>query len=108
MTRKWDLTGIESWEAARYPVGISCPDAGNAVDYITGGWRSERPVWDVEKCKNCLICWINCPDSSIVVERQQMTGIDLDHCKGCGICAQVCPFGALDMHLESEFTRGDA
>ncbi len=103
----WDVSNIDSWEAADYPVGIMAIEAGNSVDYITGGWRSERPVWNAEACKHCLFCWVHCPDSSIIVKEQKMTGIDLDHCKGCGVCVEVCPFNALEMHLESEFAKED-
>jgi Pyruvate/2-oxoacid:ferredoxin oxidoreductase delta subunit len=38
-------------------------------------------------------CWVFCPDSSILVDREnsKMTGFNLDFCKGCGICAVQCP-----------------
>lgn len=75
------------------------------MSYKTGGWRSERPVLDQEKCTNCLQCWINCPDLSIVVEDGEMKGFNLDYCKGCGICASVCPLDAIEMHDEREFGR---
>ncbi len=74
--------------------------AGNAEEYKTGDWRTERPVIDKEKCTNCLICWISCPDTAIIVEDGEFKGFDLDHCKGCGICANVCPKKAI--HMESE------
>lgn len=74
---------------------------GNAIEYDTGSWRSFRPVWDEEKCSQCLICWILCPDCSIIVEDKKMTGIDYGHCKGCGICAQECPKSAIKMEEES-------
>jgi pyruvate ferredoxin oxidoreductase delta subunit len=66
-------------------------EAGTAVKFETGDWRSERPTWHPEICIQCLICWTYCPDSSILVENQKMTGIDYKHCKGCGICAKECP-----------------
>jgi pyruvate ferredoxin oxidoreductase delta subunit len=66
-------------------------DPGTAEKFKTGSWRSEKPVWSKEKCINCLICWISCPDSSIIVKDGKMTGIDYDHCKGCGICSRECP-----------------
>jgi pyruvate ferredoxin oxidoreductase delta subunit len=66
-------------------------EAGTAANFKTGSWRSDRPVWNKEKCINCMFCWIACPDSSIVVKDGKMTGIDYDHCKGCGICAVECP-----------------
>ena len=43
-------------------------DAGTAHEFKTGDWRSFRPIHDSEKCTNCLICWIYCPDSSIIVK----------------------------------------
>lgn len=65
--------------------------AGTAEKFETGDWRSERPTWHPERCIQCLFCWIYCPDSSILVKDQKMTGIDYQHCKGCGICSVECP-----------------
>ena len=66
-------------------------EAGTAIKYKTGDWRSSCPIWDKNKCIQCLRCWITCPDSSIILKDGKVVGIDLDHCKGCGICAQECP-----------------
>jgi len=82
------------------PIGGMIVEAGNAVRYQTGEWRSFRPVVDQEKCTNCLLCWIYCPDSSILVEDEEMVGYDYDHCKGCGICAAICPLHAIEMVRE--------
>lgn len=94
---KWDISDINSWTYKQFPAGAVIPEAGNSSDYVTGGWRSERPWRNDEKCTQCLLCWIVCPDSSIRVEGEKVTTFDLDHCKGCGICAQVCPVDAIDM-----------
>jgi len=82
-------------------------EAGTAFEFKTGDWRSFRPVHDDEKCTNCLICWIYCPDSSILVKDGKFAGFDLDHCKGCGICASVCPpkVKAIKMVDEREFMK---
>lgn len=87
------------------PIGGLILEAGNSVDYKTGGWRAFRPVLDPEKCIHCLICWIYCPDSSILTKDEKMLGFDLDHCKGCGICASVCPKDAIEMVEEGEFVK---
>ena len=77
--------------------------AGNAELFKTGDWRSMRPVWNEQKCKQCLLCFPVCPDSSILVNGEgTMTGIDYDHCKGCGVCAKVCPFKAIDFVEENK------
>jgi len=85
------------------PAGLIL-DAGNAVRYETGDWRTFRPIWDEEKCIHCLTCWVYCPDAAIIVKDGKMVGIDYDHCKGCGICANHCPskVHALQMVNESE------
>lgn len=65
--------------------------------FCTGEWRTSTPVFDEEKCKQCLLCIPVCPDSSIPVKDGKREDFDYDHCKGCGICAKVCPFGAITM-----------
>ena len=88
------------------PTGGLITEAGSSKKYITGGWRSERPVWHEEKCIQCMLCWIYCPDAAIKVNAEgKVCGVDYDHCKGCGICAQECPpkVKAYDMKPESEF-----
>lgn len=72
-------------------LGSVIPEAGNADTYNTGSWRTFKPEKIEENCIQCLFCWIYCPDSSIVVENEKMTGFDYEHCKGCGICENVCP-----------------
>ena len=57
----------------------------------TGTWRTYCPVTDLEKCIHCMMCWIDCPDSSILVQDGKKVGTDMQYCKGCGVCANVCP-----------------
>jgi pyruvate ferredoxin oxidoreductase delta subunit len=73
------------------PMGGKILEAGNSDRYETGGWRTFVPVHDAEKCTHCLLCWILCPDSAIIVKDGKWAGFDLKHCKGCGICAEECP-----------------
>jgi pyruvate ferredoxin oxidoreductase delta subunit len=80
---------LKGWK--EIPIGGLIIDAGNSEEYETGSWRSFRPIRDEDKCIDCLLCWIYCPDSSIIVEDNKIVGVDLEHCKGCGICAKECP-----------------
>lgn len=81
-------------------------EAGTALNFHTGSWRSIRPVWNKDKCIHCLTCWISCPDGAFITEQGEkgtiITGINYDYCKGCGICAKECPdkIAALSMEIE--------
>ncbi len=89
------------------PIGGLIIDAGNAIEYETGEWRTYRPQVDQTKCIHCLQCWLFCPDMSIIAEDEKMVGYDYRHCKGCGICARICPVKAIRMILDSD-APGDA
>ena len=78
-------------------IGGNIYEAGNAKEFKTGDWRSQKPIWIEEKCKQCLLCAPVCPDSCIPVKDSKRGAFDLDHCKGCGICVKACPFGAITM-----------
>lgn len=69
--------------------------AGNSAWFNTGDWRVRTPIWSPDKCKQCLLCYPVCPDSSIPVQGGKRQDFDFMHCKGCAICARVCPFGAI-------------
>ena len=77
-------------------------EGGTARMTITGEWRANIPVWDPQKCKQCLLCAPFCPDASIPVTDGRRGEFDFDHCKGCGICWKVCPFGAIDFVKEEK------
>lgn len=73
-------------------------NAGNAREFKTGDWRSIKPIYLSEKCKQCGMCFPVCPDDAIPVGKdQKRTDFNYDYCKGCGVCAKVCPFGAIIM-----------
>jgi pyruvate ferredoxin oxidoreductase delta subunit len=73
-------------------------DPGNAAGYHTGAWRSQRPVYDNEKCIKCWRCFIMCPDAAISPDYDNNCFVwNFDYCKGCGICAHECPADAIEM-----------
>ena len=78
------------------------PWAGNADLFKTGDWRTMKPIWLQDKCKQCLLCVPVCPDTSIPTESGKRVEFDYDHCKGCGVCVKVCPFGAMEFVPEDK------
>ena len=79
-------------------------DAGNSKNFKTGDWRSIKPKYIPENCKQCGLCFPVCPDDAIPVNKEtlQREDFNYDYCKGCGVCAKTCPFGAIEMRKEDD------
>ncbi len=92
MTKPMDKIGWRELE-----VGCVILEPGNASEYLTGSWRSQRPIVDEEKCIKCAQCWMYCPDAAIYQRDDEVYVANLDYCKGCGICADICPKDAIKM-----------
>ncbi len=85
------------------PIPISLPIDG-AIG-ITGDWRTFRPIIDQDGCNKCGICWMYCPEGSIINKEDGTFEVDLTYCKGCGICAKECPTNNIEMKRESDITH---
>ncbi len=77
--------------------GLQIHEPATSVYFETGEWRTDTPVLDLKKCRQCLLCVPYCPDSCIPVKDGKREDFDYKHCKGCGICVKACPFGAITM-----------
>lgn len=94
------MADLPSWRTIDHACIVSQP--GNASEYLTGDWRSRRPVLDREKCVRCGRCWMFCPEPAIIVDEGGEYSFDYRYCKGCGICARECPYDAIDLVEECE------
>lgn len=63
------------------------------------GWRSIRPIVNIDKCVGCRQCYMYCPDGVITIANNKAE-IDYDFCKGCGICSKICGCSAIKMEAE--------
>ncbi len=86
------------------PAGVC---SKSSVGFLTGDWKTYMPVRELEKCTNCLMCALYCPEGA-VRWRPEMGKVEFDYsmCKGCGICATQCPTKAITMKLP-ESTEGE-
>ncbi len=73
---------------------------GTSKSVNTGDWRTKKPIFIEDKCKQCMLCAPVCPDMSIPVKDGKRGDFNYFFCKGCGICAAVCPFDAIKMENE--------
>jgi 2-oxoacid:acceptor oxidoreductase delta subunit (pyruvate/2-ketoisovalerate family) len=82
------------------PAGV-CSKA--STSFLTGDWKTYKPIRDPSKCTICLTCVLFCPDGAIRWHPEKGDiEFDFDYCKGCGICANECPTKAITMKLEQE------
>ena len=88
---------LVSWKEITH--GSHVFEAGNAANFKTGDWRSDKPVFIAEKCRQCLLCFPACADSAIILNDGKMEGFNFDFCKGCLVCKEVCPFNAVEKEV---------
>ncbi len=83
-------------------IGSIVTEPGSASRYRTGDWRSQRPIFELERCNKCGLCYIYCPEGCVGQDAEGYFEADLYYCKGCGICAKECPKDVITMVEEEE------
>ena len=99
------------WGYKTAPIGGVLPNPGNTVanDLTTSrtGWI---PVFHEDKCINCGLCTLVCPDYCLSWTEDtqakeppfyKMLGVDYRYCKGCLRCVETCPMEALTQEGET-------
>nr|WP_307991900.1 2-oxoacid:acceptor oxidoreductase family protein [uncultured Niameybacter sp.] len=99
------------WGFENAPLGGVNPlFASMANNDMTASREGKVPVFHVEKCINCGLCDITCPEMALVFGegeykgKQQMVneGVNYHYCKGCLRCVEICPTDALTEANERE------
>jgi pyruvate ferredoxin oxidoreductase gamma subunit len=105
------MVSSPAWGYDTAPIGGVLPNPGNTVanDLTTSrtGWI---PVFDEDKCINCGLCTLVCPDYCLVWAEDpqaeeppfyKMLGVEYRYCKGCLRCIETCPMEALIREAET-------
>ena len=70
---------------------------------ISRGLKKEKAVDEAKRCFSCGrcvgcdLCFLLCPDMSILRKAKKEYTIATDYCKGCSICATTCPRHVIEM-----------
>lgn len=98
------IGAMPRWEALAPGLIEFGPAPGKRnIGFKTSFSRYLRPVIRIEKCTDCKLCHIYCPDGAVDFGRIK---INYDYCQGCGICAQICPPKAIEMVGELKAKEG--
>ena len=83
-------------------IGAIVTVPGSAGLYRTGDWRSQKPIYEFNRCMKCGLCQMFCPEGCIYPNSEGYFEADMYYCKGCGICAVECWTKAIKMVEEEE------
>lgn len=93
------------------PIGNINPWIGSTISNDLSPIRKGYvPILQKEKCVNCGLCDLACPDMAFKFEKREYNGkqcmvnmgIDYHYCKGCMRCIGVCKYDALIKVKEDE------
>ncbi len=92
------------------PLGGAVTNPGNSVlKDLSVSRQGFLPVFLREKCIDCGLCDVVCPDLCFVWETvpgarrwRRLLGVDYQYCKGCLKCVEICPVQALEQQRETE------
>jgi pyruvate ferredoxin oxidoreductase delta subunit len=98
------IEAMPRWEAIAPGLINFGPEPGKRnIGFKTSFSRYLRPHIDFEKCKDCKLCHLYCPDGAVDFNPIK---IDYDYCQGCGICERICPVKAISMATEMKALEG--
>ena len=91
--------------------GINTNFGNSVTNDLSPSRQGYIPIFLPEKCINCGLCDLTCPDMVFRFEKGEYKGkeamlnkgLDYFHCKGCLRCVNICPTNALVKGLEADY-----
>lgn len=98
--RDYEIDALHAYD--KLEIGAEITEPGSSRSFLTGNWRTAgRPVTQIDKCTQCGLCWLLCPDMAYEKNAEGYYDWDARYCKGCAICLEACPRGAIGMKGET-------
>jgi NADPH-dependent glutamate synthase beta subunit-like oxidoreductase len=85
------------------PDPLKAEDAASTFKEVTAGLEPKMAEAEISRCfkcgtcTRCDLCFLLCPDISIVRLGEEGYTVRTDFCKGCGVCATTCPRHVIEM-----------
>jgi Pyruvate/2-oxoacid:ferredoxin oxidoreductase delta subunit len=85
------------------PDPLKAEDAAGTFKEVTAGLEPHMVEAEISRCfkcgtcTRCDLCFLLCPDISIVRLGGEGYTVRTDFCKGCGVCATTCPRHVIEM-----------
>jgi NADPH-dependent glutamate synthase beta subunit-like oxidoreductase len=85
--------------------GVKSPVAMRKTDFreVNTGLERQTAIGEASRCFycgsciECDLCFLLCPDISIMKKSGKPYSVNKDYCKGCSICATICPRHVIEM-----------
>ena len=92
--------------------GVNLSTGSTITNDLSPSRQGYIPVFIKERCINCGMCDVTCPDMVFQFEKgtykgkEMMVnkGLDYFHCKGCLRCVEICPTQALIKGKEKDYS----
>jgi Pyruvate/2-oxoacid:ferredoxin oxidoreductase delta subunit len=85
------------------PDPLKAEEAASTFKEVTAGLDPETAEAEISRCfkcgtcTRCDLCFLLCPDISIMRLGEEGYTVRMDYCKGCGVCATTCPRHVIEM-----------
>jgi NADPH-dependent glutamate synthase beta subunit-like oxidoreductase len=88
---------------ANNPDALTPKESVKSFKEVTGGIDLSQMAAEINRCfkcgtcTDCDLCFLLCPDISLLKAGKKGYTVKMDYCKGCGICATSCPRNVIEI-----------
>jgi NADPH-dependent glutamate synthase beta subunit-like oxidoreductase len=85
------------------PDALTPKESVKSFKEVAGGVDPSQMAAEIDRCfkcgtcTECDLCFLLCPDISLLKASKKGYTVKMDYCKGCGICATSCPRNVIEI-----------